>query len=106
MVTTRAKNRGRTQQALLQATIERLETLGGTALERLAPIQAGLARLEENVRLLRQDLVGNGRPGRIAQLEAQVDQLRSEHLRERGVVAGISFALSLLAAFLAQWLRF
>lgn len=61
--------------------------------------------MEENLRLLRQDLVGNGRPGRIAQLEAQVDQLRGDHARERGVIAGISLTVSLLGAFLARWLH-
>ena len=86
------------QEKLLQSALDRLETFEGAAIERLA-------RVEENVRLLRQELVGNGRPGRIAQIEAQVDQIRSEHLRQRGVIAGISFMVSLLAAFLARWLH-
>jgi len=83
---------------LLQSALGRLETFEGQTFERLA-------RVEENLRLLRQELVGNGRPGRIAQLEAQVDQLRSDHIRERGLIAGISLSVSLLAGFLARWLH-
>ena len=82
---------------LLHAALGRLEAFEGAALERLA-------RVEENLRLLRQELVGNGRPGRIAQLESQVDHLRSAHTRERGVIAGISLTISLLAALLSRWL--
>lgn len=83
---------------LLQSTFDRLQRFEGAALERLT-------RVEENVRLLRQDLVGNGRPGRIAQLETRVDKMRAEHFRERGVIAGISLTVSLLGAFLAHWLH-
>jgi len=83
------------QTRLLQVAIGRLETFEGETFERLA-------RVEENLRLLRQELVGNGRPGRIAQLESQVDQLRSDHARERGILAGISLTVSLLGALLAR----
>ena len=75
----------------------RHKTFEGEALERLT-------RVEENLRLLRQELVGNGRPGRIAHLESQVDELRTAHTRERGMLAGISLAVSLVASFLAHWL--
>lgn len=82
---------------LLLAALGRLETFEAETIERLT-------RVEENLRLLRQELVGNGRPGRIAQLEATLDQVRTTQARERGIVAGISLTISFLAAILARWL--
>lgn len=61
-----------------------------------------LTRLEENLRLLRIELVGNGRPGRIGQLENQVDELRAAHNRQRGVFLAVSFAIGAAITLLSQ----
>ncbi len=82
---------------LLESALSRLAAFEGETIERLT-------RVEENLRLLRQELVGNGRPGRITQLEQQVDQLRSRHQRERGIIAGISLTISIVGGILARWL--
>jgi len=86
------------ESKLLLAALGRLETFETETIERLT-------RLEENLRLLRQELVGNGRPGRISQFETLVDQVRTAQTRERGLVAGISLTISALAALLARWMQ-
>ena len=87
------------EEKLLQLTLGRLRSFEGDTIERLT-------RVEENLRLLRQELVGNGRPGRIAQLEGQVDQLRADHQRQQGIFAGVCFVVSLAGALLARLLPF
>jgi len=88
----------REEEKLLQATLLRLKSFESESIERLA-------RVEENLRLLRQELVGNGRAGRITLLEQHVDHLRAAHHRQRGIVAGISFIISVGAALLLRWLE-
>jgi hypothetical protein len=63
-----------------------------------------LIRVEENLRLLRQDLLGNGQPGRLNRLELDLHQLRSESLRQRGILAGVSFVVSAVITLLSQFL--
>ena len=63
-----------------------------------------LTRMEENLRLLRQDLLGDAQPGRIARLEADVGQLRAEYHRQRGVFAAISFVISAAVAIFSRFL--
>lgn len=72
------------------------------ALER--DISERLIRVEENLRLLRQDLLGNGQPGRLTRLELDLHQLRNETLRQRGLLAGISFIVSMVITLLSQFL--
>lgn len=67
-------------------------------------ISQRLIRVEENLRLLRQDLLGNGQPGRLSRLEFDLHQLRSESLRQRGLLAGISFIISAAITLLSQFL--
>jgi hypothetical protein len=67
-------------------------------------ISERLIRVEENLRLLRQDLLGNGQPGRLSRLELDLHQLRSESLRQRGILAGISFVVSAVITLLSQFL--
>lgn len=86
------------EQKLLQSTLERLKTFESESLERLA-------RLEENLRLLRQDLVGDGQPGRIPRLEGEVGQLRAESHRHKGIIAGISFVVSAAISMLSWLLK-
>lgn len=81
----------------LLAALERVQ-----ALER--DISERLIRVEENLRLLRQDLLGNGQPGRLTRLELDLHQLRNETLRQRGLLAGISFIVSMAITLLAQFL--
>ena len=95
----RKNGRGTREMKLPLSALGRLETFETETIERLT-------RVEENLRLLRQELVGNGRPGRITQLETLVDQVRTSQMRERGIVAGISLTISFLAAILARWLHF
>lgn len=85
------------ERKLLETTLGRLESFESTSLERLS-------RLEENLRLLRHDLVGDGQPGRIQKLESDVDHLRSEYQRQRGIFAGISFVISAVVALLSHFL--
>lgn len=99
MTAERTKNRGtRRHETLLRATLGRLESFEGNVVERLT-------RVEENLRLLRQDLLGNGQPGRLGRMEIDMHQLRAESQRQRGVLAGISFIISTAIAFLSRFFR-
>lgn len=80
---------------LLAATLERLKTFERESIDRLS-------RLEENLRLLRQDIVGDGQPGRLAHLEVAVDKLRDEQQHQRGIFTGISFVISTLVTVAAR----
>jgi len=82
---------------LLQTTLHRLEALESNSIERLS-------RLEENLRLLRQDLMGDGQPGRIQRLEIEVGQLRADSQRQRGIFIGISLVVSSVISFLSLFL--
>lgn len=82
---------------LLERTHERLKAFENDAGTRLI-------RLEENLRLLRQDLIGDGQPGRIARLEQDVGQIRAEYHRQRGILAAISFLVSAGVALLSRLL--
>ncbi len=86
-------------ERLLLATLERLKAFEQDSIERLT-------RVEEGLRLLRQDLIGNGQPGRILRLESDLDVIRTEHARQRGLLAGISFVISTVAGLLARYLNF
>jgi len=55
---------------------------------------AQLTRMEENLRLLRHELLGDGQPGRISRIEADVSLLRAEYHRQRGVFAALSLVIS------------
>jgi hypothetical protein len=87
----------RRDQARVLVALDRLHSLERDISERLI-------RVEENLRLLRQDLLGNGQPGRISRLEIDLHQLRAESLRQRGILAGISFVISSAIALLSQFL--
>jgi len=83
-------------QRLLAATLERLKTFERESIDRLS-------RLEENLRLLRHDIIGDGQPGRLRQVESVVAELRGEQQRQRGVFAGISFVVSAIVSLLARF---
>ncbi|MCL6566119.1 MAG: hypothetical protein K6U09_06820 [Acidobacteriia bacterium] len=83
------------EHRLLTATLERLKNFENDTSNRLA-------RLEENLRLLRQDLVGDGQPGRILRLEEEVDRVRAAQQQQRGMLAALSFIISAAVAFLAH----
>ncbi len=83
------------EHRLLAATLERLKNFENDTSNRLA-------RLEENLRLLRQDLVGDGQPGRILRLEDEVDRVRAAQQQQRGMLAALSFLISAAVAFLAH----
>ena len=92
------KAAGRTsERKLLETTLNRLSSFESSSLERLT-------RLEENLRLLRQDLVGDGQPGRIQLIETDVTQLRAEYHRQRGIFAAISFIVSGAVALFSRLL--
>ena len=63
---------------------------------------ARLIRMEENLRLLRYELLGDGQPGRITRIEADVSLLRAEYYRQRGVFAALSFVISAGMALLSR----
>jgi hypothetical protein len=83
------------ERQLLQNTLHRLVAFESHTLERLS-------RVEENLRLLRQDLVGDGQPGRIHRLESEVGHLRAEANRQRGILMGISVVVSSAVSFLSR----
>jgi len=83
---------------LLEAALDRLKAFESNSLERLS-------RVEENLRLLRQDLIGDGQPGRIPRLEAEFGQLRADYQRQRGFLAGISFIISSLISLASRFLN-
>jgi len=72
---------------LLETAVEHLKSFENDVVERLT-------RMEENLRLLRRELMGDGQPGRIARIEADVSLLRAEYHRQRGVFAALSFVIS------------
>ncbi|MCL6480304.1 MAG: hypothetical protein K6U02_01120 [Firmicutes bacterium] len=80
---------------LLVAALEQLKNFETDTSNRLA-------RLEENLRLLRQDLVGDGQPGRILRLEEEVHRIRATQQHQRGVLAALSFIVSAAVAFLVR----
>jgi hypothetical protein len=82
---------------LLQTALHRLEAFESNSIERLS-------RLEENLRLLRQDLVGDGQPGRIHRLEIEVGELRAQSHRQRGILVGISLVVSSVISLLSLFL--
>lgn len=92
----------------VRRSVERGETRLLAALERVQALERDISerliRVEENLRLLRQDLLGNGQPGRLARLELDLHQLRNETLRQRGLLAGISFIVSTAITLLSQFL--
>jgi len=63
---------------------------------------ARLTRMEENLRLLRYELLGDGQPGRVSRIEADVNLLRAEYHRQRGVLAVLSFVISSGIALLSR----
>ncbi len=89
---TRAASR---EERLLHAALDQLQRFEHGMAERLS-------RVEENLRLLRRDLLGNGQPGRLGRLETEMDLMRAESQRQRGVLAGISLIVSTAIALLAQ----
>lgn len=78
---------------LLKAAVENLRSFESDAIARLT-------RMEENLRLLRHDLLGDGQPGRIPRVEADVSVLRAEYQRQRGVFLAVSFIISVGTSFL------
>ena len=86
------------ERKLLETTLDRLKTFETNSIERLS-------RLEENLHLLRKDLVGDGQPGRIPRLEIQVGEIRAEQSRQRGIFVGISFVISTAISFLSRFLN-
>lgn len=84
-------------QRLLTATLERLKTFERESIDRLS-------RLEENLRLLRQDIVGDGQPGRLTYLESAVGEMRDEQQRQRGIFTGISFVISTVVTLVSRLL--
>lgn len=83
------------EHSLLRTAIARLEQFESESIARLS-------RLEENLRLLRQDLVGDGQPGRISRLESDVGVLRAQHHHQRGMWAAITFLVSLTVTLAAR----
>ena len=86
------------ERRLLETALDRLTQFETDSIERLS-------RLEENLHLLRKDLVGDGQPGRIPNLEIQVDEVRAEQSRQRGIFFGISFVISAVISFLSRFLN-
>ena len=84
------------QESGVLAALGRLQTIEQDIAERLT-------RVEENLHLLRSDLMGNGQPGRLRRIEIDLDSLRSELQRQRGVIAGVSMVISSAIAILAQF---
>ena len=85
-------------QRILEVTFDRLQSFENNTSERLS-------RMEENLRLLRESLLGDGQPGRIGWLETEVDQLRVEYHRQRGVLAAISFFVSVAIALISRMIH-
>jgi hypothetical protein len=84
------------EHRLLATAVERLKLFESDAITRLT-------RLEENLHLLRKDLMGDGQPGRLVRLEAGVSELRSDFQRQRGIFAGISFVISAAVALASRF---
>ena len=83
------------EQKLLATAVERLKLFERDTIARLT-------RVEENLFLLRKDLMGDGQPGRITQLEGTVTDLRSDFQRQRGVFAALMFLISAAVALVSR----
>lgn len=59
-----------------------------------------IARIDENVALLRKDLLGNGQPGRLTKLEVDVEALKNANAKRMGAMS----VLSLLVTVATTWL--
>jgi hypothetical protein len=64
-----------------------------------------VTRIEENVRLLRVDLSGNGSPGRLNVLETDVRDLRDAHNRQKGVIAAVSAIVAGVVSVAAHFVK-
>jgi hypothetical protein len=84
------------EQKLLATAVERLKNFERDTIARLT-------RVEENLFLLRKDLMGDGHPGRIVQMENTVTDLRSDFQRQRGVFAAITFLISAAVALVSRF---
>ena len=84
------------EHKLLATAVERLRLFEHDAIARLT-------RLEENLHLLRQDMLGDGQPGRIVRLENTAGELRSEFQRQRGIFAAITFLISAGVALVSRF---
>jgi len=80
------------EKRLLRQALEQLAHFQGDTITRLT-------RMEENLRQLHRELMGDGQPGRLARLEEVVDRLRTEHNHQRGLLAVLSAIISTAVAF-------
>lgn len=66
-------------------------------------ITQSLARLETRQAELIRTLLGNGQPGVIAKMEANIEELQSSYRTGRGVVATLAVLFSGMAAYLLKF---
>jgi len=64
-----------------------------------------VSRIEENLKLLRTDLMGNGQVGRIAMIEGDVRDLRDAANRQKGVIAAIAAIIAGAVSVAAHFVR-
>jgi len=64
-----------------------------------------VTRIEENLRLLRVDIIGNGQPGRLNALETDVRDLRDAANRQKGVIAAIAAIIAGAVSVAAHFVR-
>ena len=84
------------EHKLLAAAVERLKIFERDTIARLT-------RMEENLHLLRRDLMGDGQPGRIVRLENAVGEMRADFQRQRGIFAAVMFLISAGVALLSRF---
>jgi hypothetical protein len=64
-----------------------------------------LARIETEVHFLRQELVGDGQPGKLTLMEKRIGQLEGKAERQAGVVSVIAAIIGASVGAVVAWLR-
>lgn len=65
-----------------------------------------LARIDENLTLLRKELLGNGQPGRMQKAEARLDEVESKLDKSKGYFLGAGGVLTLIAGAVEWFIHF
>ena len=75
-----------------------IPALDGGIHERLSRQDVILGRLDENIALLRKELLGNGQPGRLTKVESKVNDLENHSSHLKGWIIGAGGAITLALA--------
>lgn len=75
-----------------------IPAIDGGINQRLSDQDVVLGRLDENLSLLRKELLGNGQPGRLTKVESKVNDLENHSSHLKGWIIGAGGAITLALA--------